>query len=99
MRLDYRTADREPHSDAIRFRGEEWFEDAICQLGLDSRPRILNLDENAIRVLCRPDQKLPWLFCGKSHGFNGVHDQVNQYLLQLHRITLHARQIGCKFGA
>ena len=29
-------ADRQPHSDALRFRGKEWLEDAVCQPRLDS---------------------------------------------------------------
>jgi hypothetical protein len=28
--------DRGPHSDAFRFRGKEWFEDAVCQVWRDS---------------------------------------------------------------
>jgi hypothetical protein len=33
MGLDYGMAYREPHSDAFRFRGKEWLENAVCQLG------------------------------------------------------------------
>ena len=83
MGLYYGMGDREPHSDAFRFRGKEWLEDAVCQPRLDSWSRILNLDQNTISVLCRPDQNFPPPACGRARCFNRVHDQVNQYLLQL----------------
>jgi len=34
----YGMADREPHADALHFRGEEWLEDAVGQLRVDSGP-------------------------------------------------------------
>src|SRR5580704_15336907 len=99
MRLYYGMADREPHSDALRFRGEEWFEDVAGQLGLDSWSRILNLDQNTLWVPGRPDPNFPPAFCGRADCVDGVHDQVDQYLLHQHRVAGHARQIGRKFGA
>src|SRR5437899_3323515 len=92
-------ADREPHPCAFRFGSEEWFEDAICLLGLDSRARILNLDQDLVCVPCRPDHKHPWYSLGSSHGFNGIDDEVNQYLLQLHLVAVYSRQIRSKVGA
>ena len=99
MRLYYGMADREPHSDALRFRGKEWLKDAVCQARLDSWSRILNLDRNTIWVLCRPDQNFPPPICGRTRCFNSVHDQVNQYLLQLHRVAGQAEDTAEFFQA
>src|SRR6202049_4569350 len=99
MRLDYRMANGEPHSDAFRLRGKEWFKDAVCQPRLNSWSSVLNLDQHTICAFCRPDKKLPWSFGRQSHGFNAVHDQVNQHLLQLHLVAGHAREISCEFVA
>src|ERR1700736_4078093 len=98
MRLYYGMADGEPHSDAFRLRGKEWFKDVVCQPRLNSWSRVLHLDQHTICVFCRSDHKLPWSFGRQSHGFNGVHDQVNQHLLQLHLVAGHAREIRCEFG-
>ncbi len=65
MGLYYGMADREPHSDAFRFRGKEWLEDAVGQLRRDSWSRILNLNQNTISVLCRPDQNFAPPACGR----------------------------------
>src|ERR1700729_4257330 len=98
MGLYYGMANRQPHSDALRFRGEEWFKDAVGQARLDSWSRILNLNQNTIWVLCRPDQNFPPPVRGRTRCFDGVHDQVNKYLLQLNRVAGHAWQIRCQFS-
>src|ERR1700730_15667232 len=99
MRLDYGMADCQPHSDAFRLRGKEWFKDTVGQMRLNSWSRVLNLDQHPICASCRPEQKLPWSFRRQSHGFNGVHDEINQHLLQLHLVAGHAREIRCEVDA
>ena len=98
MGLYYGMGNREPHSDAFRLRGEERFEDAVGQLRSDSRSRILNLDQNTIWFLCRPDQDFPPPVCGRTRCFDSIHDQVNQYLLQLDRVAVNARQVRWQLG-
>ena len=99
MGLYYGMADREPHSDAFGFRGEEWLEDAVYQRRLDSWTRILNLDQNTISVLCRPDQNFPRL--------PSVDELVASMAFMIRLINtccnctgspVHARQVRCQLG-
>src|SRR5579864_5879436 len=99
MGLYYGMADREPHPDALRLRGKEWFEDAVGQPRRDSRSRVLDLNQNTTWVLCRPDQYFPPPASERVRCFNRVHDQVNQYLLQQQRVAAYVCQVVCQLGA
>src|SRR5580698_129482 len=99
MGLDYGIADRESQSDAFSFCGEEWLEDAADQLRLNGWPSILDLDQNTIWLLGRPDQNFPPPVGGRARCFNRIHNQVNQYLRQQHRVAGYGGQVRGHFGA
>ena len=52
-----------------------------------------------------PDLSYPGLhpdetrsICYRDQGFNAVHNQVQQYLLQLNAISQHKRELGCQLA-
>ena len=99
MGLYYGMADREPHPDAFRLRGKEWFEDAVGQLW--RRFPVQNLEPEPKHHLgslptgseCSPCRS--WTVRIASMAFM---IRLSQYLLQLNAVAGHAWQIGCKFS-
>src|SRR5216683_6004256 len=99
MRLDDRTADREPDADAVRFRRVEAVKDARYLLRLEAAPRILYGKDNSRAALDRgPDGQLPRPVGVPDHGFERVGDQVRDDLLQLDGIGHHQEGRGSEFG-
>src|ERR1700735_284129 len=94
MRLDNGATDRQSHSDALRFRGEKRLKDAIDSIGIESNPRILNLDQHTIRVLGRFNHELPGPANDGTHRIEAVHGEIDQYLLQLHSVAKHDWEIN-----
>src|SRR5262249_30178392 len=72
MRLDDRSADRQPKSQTARFRGVKSFEHALKSRRREARPRISHLDANAIRFVTSADKQFPILFADIVHCFDGV---------------------------
>src|SRR6266404_5866740 len=92
MRLDNRPADRQPKPQTVRFRGVESLEHALKNRGREAWTRISHLDRHAIRFVTAADEQFPLLFADVAHRFDGIDDQVKQYLLQLDTISLDTRQ-------
>src|SRR5258706_14143999 len=92
VRFDDRTADRQAHPQTVRFRGVERLEHALESLRREAWTRISHLDCHAIRFVTGADEQFPLLFADVAHRFDGIDDQVKQYLLQLDTISLDTRQ-------
>src|SRR5712671_2112899 len=92
MRFDNRPTDRQPKPQAARFRGIERLEHSLKSRRREARTRIPHLDRHAIRFVTAADEQFPLLFADVAHRFDGIDDQVEQYLLQLDPISLNARQ-------
>src|SRR5260370_22222621 len=94
VRLDDRTADRQPYSHPVGLGRVKCLERAFEALRRWSRPRISHRDKRAVGcIACAADQQLSLPFVHCAHCFNGVDDQVQQHLLQLNAIPLHHRQL------
>src|ERR1700734_2387922 len=84
MVLDDRAADRQPHAQATGLGRVERLEDAREVRRRQPRTRIAYRDEHGFRVrFIRAHQQLARSFCDLAHQFDGVHDQVEDYLLHL----------------
>jgi hypothetical protein len=82
VRLDDRTADRQPHTHAVGLGRVECLEQAAEALRRQSPPGISHPDKYAVScIACTTDQQLSRPFVHCAHCFNGVDDQVRQHLL------------------
>ena len=88
MRLYDRTTNRKSHAHAARLCGEEWIENAIYVLRIDSRSGILDCNNHFVGC---PDLRsygeCPRALRHGAHGFAGVHDQIENDLLQLNLVA------------
>jgi pimeloyl-ACP methyl ester carboxylesterase len=76
--------DRQPHAQATGLGRVERLEDAREVRRRQPRTRIAYRDEHGFRVrFIRAHQQLARSFCDLAHHFDGVHDQVEDYLLHL----------------
>src|SRR5882672_11085649 len=92
MRFDNRPADRQPKSQTARFRGVESLEHAVKSRWREAWTRISHLDQYAIRFVTAADEQFPLLLADVAHRFDGIDEQVKQYLLQLDPISPDMRQ-------
>src|ERR1700748_1036867 len=110
MRFDNRPADRQPQPQTTRFRGVERLEHALNRRRREAWTRIPDLDRHAIRFVTAADEQFPFVFADVAHRFDGIDDQVKQYLLQLDSISLdmwqalrqlrpHQDAVVCDLGA
>lgn len=82
MSLDDRSADRKTHTHAIGLGGEERIEQLFRIPGVNAGPDILHRDDDLIGfVEPRPDRKCRWPVSDVRHGFDRVHDQIDDDLL------------------
>ena len=98
MRFHNGTADRQSHSGSVGLGGKEWFEDTVRVLWIESCSRILDLDQHTVGVHCRLDEQFPWSIRDHTHGFDAIHNQVDQDLLSLHAVGTHARKITAEIS-
>src|SRR5437879_8154551 len=86
--IDDRPADRESHTHAAGFGGEEGVEQPVRILGGDPDAAIRYTYKHLVRlVLTRSDHQLARPIRDRLHRFNAIHHQVNDHLLQLDPIT------------
>src|SRR5205823_5217124 len=81
MRFDNRPADRQSKSQTARFRRVESLEHAVKSRRREAWTRISHLDRHAMRFVTCADKQFPLLFADVAHRFDGIDDQVKQYLL------------------
>src|SRR5882762_3707687 len=80
MRFDNRPADRQSKPQTARFGGVESLEHALKSRRREAWTRISHLDRHAIRFVTRADEQFPLRFADLAHRFDGIEDQVKQYL-------------------
>src|SRR5437588_7371523 len=95
LRLDKASADRQPQPGAratavLRLNAVELVEDAFEIVRRDARPFIDDLDQGDLAVAPGPQV---YAAAGRCI-FGGVVEEVEQHLLEQHRIELQHRQIG-----
>src|SRR5450755_2004173 len=84
VRLHDRTADRKSHSQAAGLGSEEGVEQPTCIISGDPDTAISYTDMHATRlVLVRSDHDLALTILDRLHGFDTVHHQIDDHLLQL----------------
>src|SRR5262245_55543388 len=89
MRIDDRGTDRKTKPETMLLGGEEWFESAASRLVLEPDATIHDLDlRQARRRLANADRHDPKRQRGRVHGIHGIHDEVQQELLKLHRVSV-----------
>jgi hypothetical protein len=60
---------------------------------------ILHFDKQVIRVVrTRGDRQLARPVLDAGHRLDGIDDEIDHYLLQLHPISRYERQVVCKRG-
>jgi len=96
MRLHNGTANRQPHSTALRFGGKEGVEDLIRLPGRQSYAGIHDPNQQlTILAGLGLDGKFARRFL---HCLDAIEHQVQQDLLELHAIGSDYWQIACKVG-
>src|SRR6266478_532933 len=91
--FDNRAADREAHAHAVGLRRVEGVENVLESLRRQSRTRISHPYEHAARVsLPAADEQLSRPVAGAAHCLDGIHDQIEDHLLQLYPVALNERQ-------
>src|ERR1700687_249875 len=80
--LDDRTADRQSPAHAFALGGVDRVEDVLKLRRAQPRAGVADGQEYAVRfVLRRADEHLSWSIADCACGFNGVNDQIQNYLL------------------
>src|SRR3982074_476034 len=86
--IDDPPADRESHTHAAGFGGEEGGEQLVRILGGDPDAAIRHTYQHLLcLVLTRSDHQFALPIRDRLHRFNAIYHQVNDYLLQLDPIT------------
>ena len=93
MSVDDGPADGEAHAHARGLGRVERLEDAVHVRRIEPRARIPDRDEHGVRAISPgPDQQLSLSSAAAVHRFDSVEDQVEDHLLHLRAIALHAGQ-------
>jgi hypothetical protein len=93
VRIDNRSANREPHTHAVGLGGVERVKHTVKTLRTKSRAGILHCDEHGARgLLSSADQQLPRPLGNAAHRLDGVEDQIENYLLELDSVYSNERQ-------
>src|SRR5215475_8098565 len=93
MCLNNRSADGEANPEASRLRTVEGSENAFRVLRIQSGPGIVDCnDDLAGPAIPGADPQLTWPSRPTAHGFNCVHHEIEDYLLQLDPISSHEWQ-------
>src|SRR3984893_16525413 len=94
-----RTTDRESHTHAAGFGGEEGVEQPVLVLGGDPDTAVLHCYHQLVCfVLMRSDHQFARPIRDRLHRFDAVHHQIDDYLLQLDPIGEDYGQSGCELN-
>src|SRR5271154_7454066 len=94
MRFDNRAADREAHAHAVGLRRVEGFKETRQALRAQPMAGIPHRDAYALRLDTHgADVYFAVAVLNATHRLDGVDDQVQHHLLQLHPIALDAWQL------
>lgn len=98
MRRDDRSADRKSETHAMRFRREEWLEDALGPIGRETAAGILDTNDTpSIGALQCQHAQYPLLGGLIAHRLDSVGKKVDEDLLKLDPIAAHARYLRREF--
>src|SRR6516162_559264 len=93
MSLNDRAADRQAHTHSLRLGRVEGFKEAWEALRCQPRPGIPHPDAHAFRLVgFRIDLQFAPAVTVAAHRLDGVNDQVDHHLLNLHPIAPKERQ-------
>src|SRR6516164_7775590 len=92
MSLNDRAADRQARTHSLRLGRVEGFKEAWEALRSQPRPGIPYPDAHAFLGGLAADHEVALVFGNAAHRLDGIDDQVQHYLLQLHPIAINARQ-------
>ena len=82
MRFDDGFANRQSQTHAAGFRRKERLEQLLARLRIESRSGICNRDHDGIGLInTRFNTQLSRRMFGSGHGFNCIHDQIQNDLL------------------
>src|SRR5438093_5383906 len=96
--LNNRTADRQPHPHSLWLGRVEGVEDFFEILLVYSITEVLHSDEHLVGfMLTRTNKHLPRSVRDSIHGFDTVHHQIKNHLLQLDTIAQYAGETGSQF--
>src|SRR5690348_11191978 len=100
MRLDDRSADREADADPLCLCCIKTVENAIEILWVETAAGIFDADDYGL-VLAEPraNGHDPRPAHGLAHRLRGIGNEIDEHLLQLHRIAHDRRQGICQIGA
>src|SRR5262249_15794983 len=87
-----RMTDRKSHSHSARLGREQRFEDELHVGRVNSAPGILDRQMD-ITALSKCGSYREYAKARRTHGFDGVHDEVHDDLLNLHLVAQDGRQI------
>lgn len=93
-----RGADGQPHAHSTRFGRKEGLENTFSIGQIEAGAAILDGNQcAAIFAALRLDCQDTSAAGHRSHRFDGIHDEIQHDLLQLHLITDHSRNILVQF--
>src|SRR6202166_300552 len=96
MCLDDGTADRQSHAHTVRSRCVEWLEKPVQRFRPQPRTGIPAGNTHAVLRSLGADLQLSLALREAAHRLNGVGDQVQNHLLQLHSVALKTWQTRCE---
>ena len=95
MCLDDRAADGKPQADSLGFGREEGLEQMFRGFGVNPHTGIRYRNRCAASILIPGfDHYQARRRLGAIHGINRVNKQINDHLLQLHRVPQSVRETG-----
>ena len=95
MILDDGAADGKPHPGSVRLGREERFEQPLQPVGRNAGPPIFNTNQDFLEIgVRRADNDAAIGGQASVERFEGVAQQVDQHLLDLHLVDQHYRQLG-----
>src|SRR5580704_13638946 len=98
MCLDDRSTDRQTHADALHFCRVERIKYPGRMFRIYTHARILDEDDDTVRrlLLCSNAQDLRPI-SDNAHRFHGIHDQIQNHLLEQDPIRHYRRKVGRHF--
>ena len=93
MSLYDRSTDRKPHAHSLWFGRKKCLEDTVLVLTSYSRTRVFHVDRNTRSFLngIGTDPQYTRTIGDGAHRFDGVHNQIEENLLQWHTLARDLR--------
>src|SRR3954447_2469218 len=93
VRFNNGTANRQPQSQSVGFRGPKWFKHLLRLLKSEPGTTIRHTRvDKALARIMRFDRKLPGWRRFRDHRIRRIDNEVHQYLLQPYAVAVHKGQ-------